>query len=92
MSPSNPYLLPEDGIIDDVAIARAISGEGCPVAMTPTERDIAIHGIIGTGGGCMEVAASLGTNSGHAARLIRALGYRIVRTSSNVSMILGAAS
>lgn len=92
MSRSNPYLLPEDGIIDNVAIARAISGEGIPVMLTPTERSIAIRGIVQAGGGCMEVAASLGTSSGHAARLIRQLGYRIVRTSANVSIILGSAA
>jgi hypothetical protein len=88
-----PWLLPEDGIVDDVAIARAVSGESCPVAMTPAERELAIHGIISAGGGCVEVALALGTDPGHAGRFIRALGYRIIREqNTNVSMILGRAA
>jgi hypothetical protein len=87
----NPWLLPEDGITDQVAIARAVSGEGCPVAMTPHERELAIHGIVAAGGGCTEIALALGTSSPHASRFARALGYRIVRADCNVSMILGPA-
>ena len=87
-----PWLLPEDGIIDQVAVARAVSGESCPVAMTPAERDIAIRGIVRAGGGCIEVAAALGTSQGHASLLIRALGFRTVRAADNRTMILGPAA
>lgn len=71
----NP-LLPDDGIVDEVAIGLAVSGAR-RVRLTEAERAIAAERMIRGGADLAELAAHLGTSTAAAGRLIRALGYRL---------------
>jgi hypothetical protein len=69
-------LLPDDGLIDEVAVRLAVTGAR-RVRLTPPERDLAARLMVARGADLAELAAHLGTSTAAAARLIRALGYRL---------------
>jgi hypothetical protein len=69
-------LLPDDGLIDEVAVSIAVSGAR-RVRLTPPERDLAARAMIARGADLAELAAHLGTSTAAAGRLIRALGYQL---------------
>jgi hypothetical protein len=50
--------LPEDGIVDWIAVALATAGTR-PVALTPTEREIAGARILAAGGSCRDIVVRL---------------------------------
>jgi hypothetical protein len=52
------WLLPEDGIVDDIAVDIAARGER-PVRLTPTERRLAAKRILAGGGNVVTVAIRL---------------------------------
>jgi|GEM_PF-4849365 len=52
----------EDGIVDEVAIERAI--EGAPIALTPTERAIAVHRMRANGASISAIAKRLHVKPG----------------------------
>ncbi len=56
-SPS-PWLLPDDGIIDELAVAIAAAGIR-PVALTPAERRLAAERILARGGHAGQIATRL---------------------------------
>ena len=66
-------LLPDDGLIDEVAVSIAVSGAR-RVRLTPPERDLAARLMIARGADVAELAAHLGTSTAAAGRLIKALG------------------
>src|SRR6266581_2140174 len=70
------HLLPDDGLIDELAISIAVSGVRV-VRLTEAERAIAAERMIRGGADLAELAAHLGTSTAAAGRLIRALGYRL---------------
>jgi hypothetical protein len=70
------HLLPDDGIIDEVAVSIAVSGTR-RVRLTEAERDLAAERMIRGGADLAELAQHLGTSTAAAGRLIRALGYRL---------------
>lgn len=72
------YLLPDDGLIDEVAVSIAVSGAR-RVRLTEAERLEAAARMIRRGADVAELAAHLGTNPATAGRLVRALGYRLTR-------------
>ncbi|GGP92223.1 DNA-binding CsgD family transcriptional regulator [Actinomadura coerulea] len=53
-----PRVLPEDGIVDPIAIEIAVSGSR-PVDLTHTERVLAAAQILAAGGGASTIAARL---------------------------------
>lgn len=53
-----PRVLPEDGIVDAIAIEIAVSGSR-PVDLTHTERVLAAARILAAGGGASTIAARL---------------------------------
>jgi DNA-binding CsgD family transcriptional regulator len=65
-------LLAEDGIVDPLAVELAASGYR-PVALTPTERDLAAIRILAAGGGSATIAARLGISE----RAARTLAVRL---------------
>lgn len=75
-APHAAMLLPDDGLIDELAVSIAVSGTR-RVRLTPPERDLAARIMIGRGADLAELAAHLGTSTAAAGRLIRALGYRL---------------
>lgn len=82
------WLIPEDGIIDPVAIAVATAGTRL-VRLTPAERELAVHRIIANGGAVAELAAHLGISLVNAVRLAHSLGYRTLRSEhANKSLVL----
>ena len=75
-APHAAMLLPDDGLIDEVAVSIAVSGAR-RVRLTPPERDLAARLMIARGADVAELAAHLGTSTAAAGRLIKALGYRL---------------
>ena len=75
-APHAAMLLPDDGLIDEVAVSIAVSGAR-RVRLTPSERDLAARIMVGRGADLAELAAHLGTSTAAAGRLIKALGYRL---------------
>ena len=63
------WLLPEDGILDPIAIDLAARGVR-PVALTPTERRIAATRILAAGGSTTTLARRLRMSHGTAHALI----------------------
>jgi DNA-binding CsgD family transcriptional regulator len=63
------WLLPEDGIVDPVAIDLAARGVR-PVALTPTERRIAAARILAAGGSATTLGRRLRMSHGTARALI----------------------
>jgi hypothetical protein len=70
-----PFVLPEDGIVDPIAIEIAASGAR-PVALTQTERVLAAARILAAGGGRNDIATRLHV-SGHTARTLADRARRI---------------
>jgi hypothetical protein len=70
------WLLPEDGIIDEVAVELAATGARA-VALTPTERRLAAIRILRAGGTVHRVARRLHMSYGRA----RALATQIATSS-----------
>lgn len=70
------WLLPDDGIIDELAVRIAASGAR-RVALTMPEREAAAALMITRGADTAELAANLGTTTIEAARLVALLGYRL---------------
>ena len=75
-APHAAMLLPDDGLIDEVAVSIAVSGAR-RVRLTPPERDLAARLMIARGADVAELAAHLGTSTAAAGRLVKALGYRL---------------
>jgi hypothetical protein len=69
-------LLPEDGVIDPVAIRIAIAGDRV-VRMTLTERQIAARTIIASGAGVAELSGKLGIGSHEISAFLAGIGYRL---------------
>lgn len=65
---ADPWLLPDDGIIDPVAVRIAAQGER-PVALTAPERRVAAEMILSRGGTVKTVAERLRMNDGAASAL-----------------------
>ena len=74
----SPWVLPEDGIIDDIAVDLAATGAR-RVALTPGERLAAAARILATGGTPHTIARRLGCNSRTAHAL--AASARVCRTA-----------
>lgn len=74
------WALPEDGIVDDIAVEIAARGDR-PVALTPTERRIAARRILAAGGNAQDVATRLHL-SGHRARDLAANAPEFIREAS----------
>ncbi|MEU8303420.1 hypothetical protein AB0C84_07635 [Actinomadura sp. NPDC048955] len=72
---AGPLMLPEDGIVDPIAIEIAASGTR-PVALTHTERVLAAARILAAGGGANTIAARLHV-SGSTARTLAHQARRI---------------
>lgn len=88
--PPNAWLLPEDGIIDHLAVTIAAEGTRL-VRLTPAERELAARRIIADGGGVGELVSHLGISFRQAGDLVRQLGYRLSRCKhSNTSVIITA--
>jgi hypothetical protein len=75
-------MLPDDGLIDEVAVTLAVTGARV-VALTPAERDLAVHRMIARGADVAELAAHLGTSYAAASRAAVALGYRLSRPDNS---------
>ena len=73
-APGAAMLLPDDGLIDELAVRIAVSGARV-VRLTSAERDLAARELLERGAGLAELAAHLGTNIPSARRLVAALGY-----------------
>jgi hypothetical protein len=69
-------LIPDDGLIDELAVSIAVSGARV-VKLTAAERNLAAVRMIRGGADLAELAAHLGTSTAAAARLVCALGYRL---------------
>lgn len=66
----NPLLIPDDGIVDDVAIELAVRGRR-PVALTRLERSVAAALILATGGSTGDLCQRLRVSKPTACRLAR---------------------
>jgi hypothetical protein len=75
-APHAAMLLPDDGLIDELAVSIAVSGAR-RVRLTPPERDLAARIMVARGADFAELAAHLGTSTAAAGRLVKALGYRL---------------
>ena len=74
-APHAAMLLPDDGLIDEVAVSIAVSGAR-RVRLTPPERDLAARAMVARAASSAR-SAHLGTSTAAAGRLIKALGYRL---------------
>ncbi len=73
------WVLPDDGIIDPIAVEIAASGTR-PVALTPPERRLAAAAILAAGGTPWQVATRLHV-SGHTAQLLCRAARQLLLTA-----------
>jgi hypothetical protein len=66
----NPWLIPDDGIVDDVAIEIAVRGRR-PVCLTRLERSVAAALILAMGGGTRDLCERLKVTDKTACQLAR---------------------
>lgn len=73
-------MLPEDHIVDEVAVHVAVSG-GRPVRLTATERELAAERIMAGGGGPGQLAEQLDMSTLEAMQLYKRIHARRRRTA-----------
>lgn len=82
--PKPPLRLPDDGLVDELAVRIAVSG--CRVVrLTPTGCDLAAREMITRGADLHELVSHLGISYADGGRLIRSLGYRLSTPSGGAS-------
>jgi DNA-binding NarL/FixJ family response regulator len=80
----SPWLLPEDGIVDEIAVEIAASGIR-QVALTPTERRLAVAEILARGGTPKDVAARLHISDATARALVNQVRAQARRAASRAA-------
>lgn len=76
------WILPEDGILDEVAIEIAIRGQR-PVRLTLRERRAVVKSLIDRGASPGEIIEKLRTNPKWVTRTLHELGYDVLGTGGN---------
>ena len=74
--PRSPWLLPEDGIVDELAVEIAATGTR-RVALTPTERLAVAARILAAGGTPYLISKRLGVSSAHGHALAAAVAAAV---------------
>lgn len=72
----SPWLIPEDGIVDDIAVEVAVSGAR-RVRLTPTEHCLAVEQMVRQGSSIKEIARHIGMADINVKDLIRRIGEGI---------------
>lgn len=81
LRPTKSWILPEDGIVDELAIRLAMSGER-RIALTERERKIAVERMAKQGATSSEIIKALRAGPHWVRVTLNELGYDLVGTSS----------
>jgi hypothetical protein len=82
--PAHPWMLHEDGIVDEIAIEIAVTGKR-KVRLTQTEQKRVIERMLRLGYGRLEIRNNLGIGAVQIDKLLDEMGYEIIRDPTQVS-------